>query len=112
MENQFASQLKKLRTQHGWSQEDLAQKLFLSRQAVSRWEAGTASPDLATLIKLTELLDCSLDELVFAKTSEEEPRSQSRRMNFWEFIHLDWWLIFAFGGFFIWMLRAVVRIFQ
>ncbi|USS89410.1 helix-turn-helix domain-containing protein [Fructilactobacillus cliffordii] len=112
MENHFASQLKKLRTKQGFSQEDLAQQLFISRQAVSRWEAGTASPDLNTLIKLTQLLDCSLDELVFAQPASEPQKTKATSMNFWEFIHLDWWLVFAFGGFFIWMLRAIVRLFS
>ncbi|OIK72304.1 transcriptional regulator, partial [Oenococcus oeni] len=43
---------------------DLAGKLFISRQAISKWESGETTPDLNNLIKLSELLDVSLDTLV------------------------------------------------
>ncbi len=44
MEIQFPIQLKKLRTNLDMSQEDVAGKLYISRQAVSRWESGDATP--------------------------------------------------------------------
>ncbi len=71
MSVKFAEQLKKLRTEKGLSQEDLAQKLFVSRQAVSRWESGDDTPDLETIIKITKIFDCSLDFLIFAEAPEK-----------------------------------------
>ena len=53
-----------LRTQMGLSQEDLAEKLAVSRQSVSKWETGQSVPDLDKLIKLADLFQISVDELV------------------------------------------------
>ena len=53
-----------LRTQLGLSQEDLAEKLGVSRQSVSKWETGQSVPDLDKLIKLADLFGISVDELV------------------------------------------------
>lgn len=53
-----------LRTQMGLSQEDLAEKLAVSRQSVSKWETGQSVPDLDKLIKLADLFGISVDELV------------------------------------------------
>ena len=53
-----------LRTQMGLSQEDLAEKLGVSRQSVSKWETGQSVPDLDKLIKLADLFGISVDELV------------------------------------------------
>ena len=55
MANVLPNQLKKYRSDLNMSQEDVADKLFVSRQAVSRWESGDATPDLTNLIKLTEI---------------------------------------------------------
>ncbi|MFA9413894.1 MULTISPECIES: helix-turn-helix domain-containing protein [unclassified Streptococcus] len=62
--NKFPEQLKTLRTQKSWSQDDLANQLHLSRQAISRWENGETSPDLDTLVKLASIFEVTLDELV------------------------------------------------
>lgn len=48
----------------GLSQDELAQKLDVSRQSVSKWENGTATPDLDKIIKLAEIFGMSVDELV------------------------------------------------
>jgi transcriptional regulator with XRE-family HTH domain len=55
----------KLRSKKNWSQTDLADALEVSRQSVSKWENNTATPDLERLIKMKEIFDISLDELVF-----------------------------------------------
>ena len=60
----FSDNLIKLRKGKGWSQEDLADKLGLSRQAVSKWEVGTSKPDIDNVIKLSKLFEISIDELV------------------------------------------------
>lgn len=66
----FAGQLKKYRSQKNISQEHLAQELFISRQSISKWENGEATPDLENLIKLAKVFDVTLDELVLNKPVE------------------------------------------
>ena len=53
-----------LRRKAGYSQEELAEKLGVSRQAVSKWERGESSPDINNVIAITQLYDVSVDELV------------------------------------------------
>lgn len=64
MNIEIADKLVKLRKQNGYSQEELADKLGLSRQAVSKWERAEASPDTDNLICLAKLYNVSLDELL------------------------------------------------
>ena len=61
---EIADRLVKLRKKYGYSQEELADKLGLSRQAVSKWERAEASPDTDNLICLAKLSGVSLDELL------------------------------------------------
>ena len=65
----IANRLFELRKKNSLSQEDLAEKIGVSRQAVSKWERAEASPDTDNLILLAKLYDVSLDELL----STEEP---------------------------------------
>ena len=71
MNIEIANRLVQLRKQHGYSQEELAAKLGLSRQAVSKWERAEASPDTDNLIMLSRVYGVSLDELL--KTDEPIP---------------------------------------
>ncbi|MDE6585584.1 MAG: helix-turn-helix domain-containing protein [Clostridia bacterium] len=68
----FNENLKKYRTAAGLSQSELAEKLFVTRQCVSKWEQGTNQPDLETLQKLSEILNVSVDELVCGNESAEK----------------------------------------
>lgn len=54
----------KLRKEKGWSQEDLAERLCVSRQAVSRWEQGSTLPDIPNLLLLEEVFSVSADYLI------------------------------------------------
>ena len=56
--------LQKLRKASGLSQEALADKLNISRQAVSKWESGVSYPETDKLIQMSKIFNCSLDELV------------------------------------------------
>ena len=56
----------KLRTQHGLSQDELAEKLYVTRQAVSRWENGETIPNTETLKLLSKLFDVSINTLLGA----------------------------------------------
>ena len=57
------------------TQSDLAEKLGVSRQAISRWEMGTAKPELENLISISEIFGVSTDFLL--KGTETEPSSQA-----------------------------------
>jgi len=60
----FGENLKKYRILKGYSQNDIAEKLFVTRQCVSKWEKGVTQPDLQTLTRLSEVLEVSVDALV------------------------------------------------
>ena len=66
----------RLRTKMGLSQGDLANELDVSRQSVSKWENGTATPELEKLIGLSNVFDVSIDELVYGVESEEKSATQ------------------------------------
>lgn len=60
----FSDRLKALRKKSGMSQSALANALFVSQQAVARWETDKATPNPETLSKLVELFQVSADELL------------------------------------------------
>lgn len=60
----LADKIIKLRKQFGWSQEELAEKLNVSRQSVSKWEGALSIPDLNRIIKLGEIFGVSTDYLL------------------------------------------------
>ena len=73
MDTKIADRLQKLRKERGYSQEQLADELGVSRQAVSKWERGEASPDTDNLIALARLYEISVDDLLFEKSDEGLP---------------------------------------
>ena len=60
----FAQKLTNLRIQNGYSQEKLAEKLYVSRQAVSKWEVGTTLPETDKIVAISNFFDVSLDYLL------------------------------------------------
>ena len=60
----LAEKILSLRTERGMSQDDLAEKLEVSRQSVSKWETAQSTPDLDKIIKLADLFGVSVDQLV------------------------------------------------
>ena len=60
----LAEKILSLRTQRGMSQDDLAEKMEVSRQSVSKWETAQSTPDLDKIIRLADLFGVSVDELV------------------------------------------------
>lgn len=61
---EFGEKLKHLREEKGMTQQTMAEHLYVTRQAVSRWECGARYPDLLTAKKIAEVLETSIDELV------------------------------------------------
>ena len=60
----FADKLIRLRKKNGWSQEELAEKLNVSRQAVSKWESAQTVPELEKLLQLSALFGVTTDYLL------------------------------------------------
>ncbi len=82
MDMQTGLKLQKLRKERGLSQEELANQLNVSRQAVSKWERGEASPDTDNLILLSKLYNTSLDKLVANENNEKSavPEKPKRKL--------------------------------
>lgn len=56
--------LRSLRNEYNFSQQKLAELLGITQQAIAKWENGKAEPDSTTLIKLSEIFNCSIDYLL------------------------------------------------
>ena len=67
---EFGSELKKLRAQKGLSQEELAEKLVVSRQTISKWENGTAYPDMLNLIAISDFFEVKIDDMISGSSKE------------------------------------------
>ena len=72
LSEKIAGERKKL----GWSQEELAERLGVSRQAVSKWESGQSVPDLTKILKLSEVFGVTTDYLL---KETEQGRSEAQR---------------------------------
>lgn len=69
----FAEKLKFIRKQAGMSQEQLAEKLGVSRQAVTKWETDAGIPDVENLMAISALFDISIDELLSNERGAKKP---------------------------------------
>jgi transcriptional regulator with XRE-family HTH domain len=78
MNIEIANRLVQLRKKNGLSQEELAEKLGISRQAVSKWERAESSPDTDNLISIAKLYNVSLDELLQTDEDPEVLRARAR----------------------------------
>lgn len=77
----LGDKLSKLRKENNYTQEQLAELLSVSRQAVSKWESDTAYPETEKLLKLGELYGCSMDYLLKDEYSEPVSVSSSKTVN-------------------------------
>lgn len=82
----FGEKLQKLRKENGLSQEQLAEKLNVSRQAISKWEMGTI-PDMENVVKIGRYFDCSLDYLM--NNELDSKRKQDEQIQKTDVIHRD-----------------------
>ncbi len=55
---------RRAKKKNGWSQEELAEKLSVSRQAVSKWESASSVPDLQKLLRMAKIFEVSTDYLL------------------------------------------------
>lgn len=72
----FSENLKALRAAKGYSQEELASRLHVVRQTVSKWEKGLSVPDADLLVKLSDILETDVSTLLGAKIMKDETPDQ------------------------------------
>lgn len=73
--------IRRLRKQAGWTQEEMAQRLFVTRQTVSLWELGRARPDVETLEKIAACFQVELSQVLYGP--EHRNDRLSRRLLIW-----------------------------
>ena len=72
----FDETLRRIRKEKGMTQEELAMKVHVARQTVSKWEKGLSIPDVDLLTRISEALDVELSELLGAQVAKEENRNE------------------------------------
>lgn len=87
----LGERIKLYRIDNNLSQEELAEKINVSRQAITKWESDNGIPDIDNLIQLSKLMNISLDELVLGKNNEkitgvEEQAARERDDNRWRYL--------------------------
>ena len=73
----LGEKIAQLRRKNGWSQEELADKMEVSRQAVSKWESGQTTPDLERILRLSSLFGVTIDYLLKDGAEPETPRPET-----------------------------------
>ena len=82
----LADKIIELRKKNGWSQEELAEKMGLTRQTISQWETGASVPDVEELQRLCAALSASAEELICGEAGRKPKRE-----------HLDLFQCFFYG---------------
>lgn len=70
----FSDKLKEIRKSEGLSQEQLAEKIGVSRQAITKWETGKGLPDVENMVIIAEIFKTTLDELLQDSTARQEQK--------------------------------------
>ena len=78
--NLVSNSIKKLREERGMTQDELAEKLNVTRQAVSNWETGKTQPDIETLTRLAEIFDVSVERIIYGSERKERIVQVSRNV--------------------------------
>ena len=79
MNNQFSENLKKIRKDNNLSQEQLADELGVSRQAISKWESGQAYPEMDKIISLCDKFHLNIDDLLHKDIKEVKGEDESKK---------------------------------
>lgn len=87
-------QIKKYRTIHNFSQEELAAKLYVSRQTISNWENEKSYPDIHNILLMSVLFNVSLDDLVKGDVDMMRNELQNAHLNKWTVLTVS----FMLGG--------------
>ena len=75
----LADKIVSLRKKAGWSQEDLAEKLGVTRQSVSKWEGAQSVPDMDKVVQMSRLFGVTTDFLLKDELSEEEDYTRENK---------------------------------
>lgn len=82
---EFGKKLQKLRNNNNWTQEQLAEKLYVSRTAVSKWESNKGYPNIDSLKDISKLFNVTIDELLSSEElidmASNENRSNIKKVN-------------------------------
>ena len=107
----FGEKLQKLRRESGLSQEKLAEQLHVSRQAISKWELGTAAPDTDNIVRLSKFFQVPLEYLMLEdctdpsqavgwraqpQTPPEAPKAPEKRLSWWAKLKPTWFVLAGF----------------
>ncbi|HCY6949791.1 TPA: helix-turn-helix transcriptional regulator [Staphylococcus aureus] len=84
----LSKQIKKYRERDGYSQEYLAEKLYVSRQSISNWENDKSLPDIHNLLMICELFNVTLDDLVKGTIPFVPDIKVQRSLNLWTYVML------------------------
>ena len=84
---EIGSQIKRHRTEHGLSQDDLAAKIYVSRQTISSWENDKTYPDVESLLLLSVLFGVTVDELI---KGDMEAMKEAIENDYKKMIYLAW----------------------
>ncbi|KRG11010.1 helix-turn-helix domain-containing protein [Staphylococcus sp. NAM3COL9] len=114
---EIGKKIKEQREQKNWSQNNLAEILNISRESISKWELNKVYPSIDMLIKMSDLFDTSLDELIKGDKqlkntiieTYQQPVSNDKEkpaMNGWEFLASYWWLFFPVAAIIWWMVGS------
>ena len=74
----FAENLQTIRKQHNLTQDDLAAKLDVTRQAVSKWESGNGYPEMEKIMLLCDMFECSMDALLKGDIATDERKTKEQ----------------------------------
>lgn len=77
----FGEKIQMLRKSCGWSQEQLAEQIHVSRQALSKWENGTAIPDTNNVVQLAKLFGVSTDYLLLDEADTQAIKESERKVD-------------------------------
>lgn len=97
MSESFGENLVKQRKKAGLSQEELAEKLEISRQTISKWETEASMPDAAYVRRLCEILGISADRLLFDTPDSMKAHKRDRTDVFYPFFYLFLLALFVAG---------------
>ena len=75
----IGNNIKRLRTERGMTQKALADKLFVSAQAVSRWENNEVEPSITTLTELAKIFGVSADEILGLETKKSRMKKKIKQ---------------------------------
>ena len=109
---ELGQKLKEARIRSGLTQEDIVRQVGVSRQTVSNWENNRSYPDLASVLKLSDLYGMSLDDMLKEDSSLQRQMEEhkDRIKNYFSYIHDFAMLLIACNIIFAWLGKITVGI--